>query len=113
MKPKKQRTLHLKIDAILHTAEEDLIQMWRDGRLPTPASPLEAASGLTMHFLMFIEGAKTFPNPPHPSEAKFAEMLTYIVEKYHFSPDFPYNNEQLRQDIAIKLQEIQHRLDES
>jgi hypothetical protein len=110
MKTKKRRTIHFSLDEILGAAEEDLIQTWRDGQLAAPASPLEAASGLAMRSLMFIKGAKTFPNPPHPSEAEFAEMLGYIVEKYHLSPDFPYSNEQLEEDIATN---IQRRLDES
>lgn len=92
------------MDAILRTAEEDLIQTWRDRRQAAPTSPLAAASDLAMYSLMFTEGAKTFPHRPHPSEAKFAERLNYILEKYDFSPDFPYSKEQIDEDIAIKLQ---------
>ena|SRR5450631_2512615 len=107
---KKQRTLYLEKDEILQAVEQELIQTWRDGRVAAPTSPLQAAATFAMHTLLFIQGAKTFPHhPPQPSEAEFAKMLAYIVGHYHLSPDFPHTKQQLQDDIASKIQEIQHR----
>lgn len=118
MKTKKQRSIHVEKDDILRAVEQELIQAWRSGRLAAPTSPIEAASALAMRSLVFIKGAKTFPYPlhlPQPSEGEFSRMLVYIVDQYRLSPAFPYSNEQLneqiKEDIVIKVKEIQRRRD--
>lgn len=114
MTGKKYATIHLSPDDILPTIEQELIEMWHNGQLAAPASPFAAAGALAMRALLFINGVKTFPNPPpQPSQAEFTRMLTYIVEQYHLSPAFPCSDEELKEDMATKIREIERKLREA
>lgn len=107
---KQKRSRHVEKDDIINAVEQDLIKTWQDGRLAPPTSPLDAASALCLHSLLFIKGAKTFPfPPPQPSEAEFAQMLSFIADHYHLSPAFPSSNDQMNEYIASKIQEIQRK----
>jgi hypothetical protein len=55
MKAKRPIKIHIDTDEIVSAVEENLIQIWRDGMLEAPTSPLEAASVLSVQALRFIK----------------------------------------------------------
>jgi hypothetical protein len=99
MKAKKRIKVRIDTDEVVSAVEQDLIQTWRDGMLETPASPLEAVSVLSLRHV------KGLPLASNPSEEEFSMMLVYIyiMDHYTFSSEFPYTNQELKDDIAIKI----------
>jgi hypothetical protein len=108
MKPKKhaRETMTITRHDIIRGVEEELIQMWDAGTISAPTSPLEAASLLAMQSVQCMN-----ISPAIPSKKEFTAMLHYITDNYTFSPHFPYTNQQLKEDILTKTQEIQRRRD--
>lgn len=107
MTAKKRMKMHFNRNEVIRATEEYLIQEWHDGRLEQPTSPVNITGALAIHALEFLNYTQ---GRSSPSEKEFQEMLFYLRDSYHLSPEFPCSNQELKDDRAAKIQAIQEQI---